>query len=386
MMERKNRVVGNLVANLEKLLQANDITITSNVARIVEPGTIMTETGERFRCRNIVVATGSRSTTPPISGADLPGVMTTRQILELGHVPQRLVIIGGGIIGQEFATIFSAVGSSVTVVEVMDRILVEVDAEIARRYASLLPGYGVTTELSAQVKSIERAGDVFRVVYEKRGKEKFCKAEAVLIATGRRPNLEGLGLSELGVKVKDRAIEVDRRLHTSVDGIYAIGDVTGRKMLAHVASYHGEIVAENIAGHDRDVQDDLVPACVFTTPQIAWVGLTEEQAKESGRPFRTSIVSLASSGKAQALGEPRGWFKLIEDSATKRPVGAHFLGPQVSELIGGVTVAIRKGLSTADITETIYPHPTLSEAFREAALGFFDGPIHTVSRTRSYGD
>jgi dihydrolipoyl dehydrogenase len=385
MVERKSRVVGKMVGNLEELLAAKGVVLTCSTAKVVEPGTVMTDAGELVRCRKIVVATGSRSWTPPISGADLPGVLTTRQILDIERIPEKLAIIGGGVIGQEFAAIFAALGSKVTVVEVLDRILNEVDTEIARRYASLLPGYGVSTELSARIKGIEKAGDLLRVVYEKRDKEKVCEADVVLMAAGRRPYLEGLGLSESGVEVKNRAIHVDQHLRTSVEGIYAIGDVTGRKMLAHVASYHGEIVAENVAGREREVEDNLVPGCVFTSPQIAWVGLTEEQAKESGRPFRTSIYSFASNGKAQAMGETRGWLKLIEDSQTGRIVGAHFLGPQVSELIGGVTLAIRKGLSATDIIETIYPHPTLSEGLREAALGFADGPLHSAGRTRSFG-
>ncbi|MGB6066708.1 MAG: dihydrolipoyl dehydrogenase [Desulfomonilaceae bacterium] len=386
MMERKNRVVGKLVANLEELLAAKGIEVIYDKAKIAEPGAIITQSGQLLKCRNIVVATGSRSWAPPIPGVDLPGVLSTRQILELEQVPERLIIIGGGVIGQEFAAIFSALGSKVTVLEVLNRILCEVDTEIARRYASLLPGYGVHTELSARVRSIEKAGDLLRVVYEKKDKEKACEADTVLMATGRKPCVEDFGLSKTGVAIENGAIDVDRRLRTSVDGIYAIGDVTGRKMLAHVASYHGEITAENIAGSERDVEDDLAPACVFTIPQIACVGLTEDQAKESGRPFRTSMVSLASSGKAQAMGEARGWLKLIEDSATGRLIGAHFLGPQVSELIGGITLAIRKGLSASDIIDTIYPHPTLSEFLREAALGFSDGPIHAGARTRSSGD
>jgi dihydrolipoamide dehydrogenase len=386
MMERKSRVVGKMVGNLEELLAAKGVALTCSTAKVVEPGTVMTAAGELVRCRNIVVATGSRSWTPPISGADLPRVLTTRQILELKRIPEKLAIIGGGVIGQEFAAIFAALGSKVTVVEVLDRILNEVDTEIARRYASLLPGYGVSTELSARIKGIEKAGDLLRVVYEKRDKEKVCEADVILMAAGRRPYLEGLGLSESGVELKNRAVEVDQHLRTSVEGIYAIGDVTGRKMLAHVASYHGEIVAENVAGREREVEDNLVPGCVFTSPQIAWVGLTEEQAKESGRPFRTSIYSFASNGKAQAMGETRGWLKLIEDSQKGRLVGAHFLGPQVSELIGGVTLAMRKGLSATDIIETIYPHPTLSEGLREAALGFADGPLHSAGRTRSFGN
>ncbi len=386
MMERKNRVVGKLVANLEELLEAKGIEVICNKAKIAEPGAIITQPGQILRCRNIVVATGSRSWAPPIPGIDLPGVLSTRQILELEEVPERLAIVGGGVIGQEFAAIFSALGSKVTVLEVLNRILCEVDTEIARRYAGLLPGYGVHTELSACVRSIEKAGGLLRVVFEKKDKEKICEADAVLLATGRKPCVEDLGLSDIGVTIKNGAIDVDRRLRTSVDGIYAIGDVTGRKMLAHVASYHGEITAEIIAGRERDVEDDLAPSCVFTIPQIAWVGLTEDQVKELGRPFRTSMVSLASSGKAQAMGEARGWLKLIEDSTTGRLIGAHFLGPQVSELIGGVTLAIRKGLSAADIIETIYPHPTLSESLREAALGFSDGPIHAGAKTRSFGD
>jgi dihydrolipoyl dehydrogenase len=386
MMDRKNRVVEKMVGNLEDLLAAKGVTLICSAAKVVEPGAVMTDSGEVIKSRNVVLATGSTSWTPPISGADLHGVLTTRQILKIERIPERLAIIGGGVIGQEFAAIFSALGSKVTVVEVLDRILNEVDTEIARRYASLLPGYGVSTELSARVKAIEKAGDLLRVVYEKRDKEKVCEADAVLMAAGRRPCLEGLGLSESGVGVKNRAIDVDKRLRTSVEGIYAIGDVTGRKMLAHVASYHGEIVAENIAGREREVEDDLAPGCVFTSPQIAWVGLTEEQAKESGRPFRTSIYSFASNGKAQAMGETRGWLKLVEDAQTGRLVGAHFLGPQVSELIGGVTLAMRKGLSAIDIIETIYPHPTLSEGLREAALGFADGPLHSAARTRAFGN
>jgi dihydrolipoamide dehydrogenase len=167
-------------------------------------------------------------------------------------------------------------------------------------------------------------------------------------------------------------------------GVYAIGDVTGRKMLAHVASFHGETVADNIAGRKKPVRDEVVPACIFTIPQIAWVGLTQEQAGESGRAFRTSLFTLAASGKAQAMGEPRGLLKLIEDHETGKILGAHFMGPHVSELIGEMTLAIRMGMSATDITDTIHAHPTIAECVRETALGFLDGPVHAAKRTKVF--
>lgn len=384
MIKRKDDVVDGMRSNLEKLLSSSGVVLLKAVAKIPEPGTVLLDTGETIHARNILVATGSRSWIPPIPGADLPGVLTTRGMLRVEKIPPSLVIIGGGIIGQEFADIFSFLGSKVTVLEALGRILNSVDLEMARRYASFLPGRGVASEAGVQVHEIRKQGTTVQVIYEKKGKEKTVNADLVLIATGRRPNLEGCGIKELGVRTQNRALEVDRFLRTSLEGIYAAGDVLGGRMLAHLASYHGELVAENIAGRAKPVNDDIVPSCVFTIPQIAWVGLTEEEAKESGRSFRTSTFSLTSNGKAQALGEHRGWLKLIEDSGTGKLIGAHFLGPQASELIAEMTLALRKGFSASDVVEAIHPHPTLSEGVREAALGLLDGPIHSEPRVKRF--
>jgi dihydrolipoyl dehydrogenase len=384
MVKRKDEVVDGLRTNLEKLLASSGVALAKAAARITEPGTVLLETGEIIRARNIVVATGSRSWVPPIPGADLPGCMTTREMLSIDKVPENLVIVGGGIIGQEFADIFSALGSKVTVLEVLGRLLSNVDAELARKYASFLPGRGVTSEVGVQIHAIRKQGTSLQVVYERKGKEKTAPADVVMFATGRRPNLDECGIEDLGVRVENRAVAVDRFLRTSVDGIYAVGDVVGGRMLAHLASYHGEIVAENIAGRGTVVNDDVVPSCVFTNPQIAWVGLTEEEAKQSGRAFRTSVFSLTNNGKAQALGEHRGWIKLIEDSDTGKLIGANFLGPQASELIMEMALALRKDFSASDVVEAIHPHPTLSEGLREAALGFLDGPIHAEPRVKSF--
>ncbi|MCA1960361.1 MAG: dihydrolipoyl dehydrogenase [Desulfomonile sp.] len=383
-VRRKNGAVDTLVTSLSSLLAERGVQLLPAAARIAEPGHIRLESGETIRSRSIVIATGSRSWTPPIPGADLPGVMGTREILDLETPPSRLVVVGGGIIGQEFAAIFATLGAKVTVLEALGRVMQEVDTEFARKYVSLLPARGVTTEVGVAVHRIERAGDLLRVVYEKRAAEKTVEADVVLMATGRRPFLEGLGVEELGIATDRGSIQVDERLSTNVDGIYAIGDVVGRRMLAHVASYHGEIVAEIIAGRDRKVDDSLVPGAVFTMPQIAWVGLTEDEAVQRGYSFRTSTFSLSASGKAQASGESRGWVKLLAEADTKRLLGAHLMGPHVSELLGELTLAIRKGMTAADIVDTIHPHPTISEALREAAAGFLDGPFHAAPRIKNF--
>ncbi len=384
LMHRKNQVVENLVSNLEKHLDGLGVKIIRAAGTIREPGLVTTDSGETVRTGNIVVATGATPWAPPIPGIDLPGVMGTTDILALERLPEHLLIIGAGIIGQEFASIFSTVGCRVTILEAMNRILAEADSEIARRYSSLLPARGITTELGVTIHRIEKNRDRFRVVYEKKTDEKTVEADAVLVATGRRPAWSGVGIEELGIHVENGAIHVDRFLKTSVEGIYAIGDVIGPPMLAHAASYEGEVVAENVAGSLRPWDGDPVPCAVFTIPQIAWVGLTEEQARDKQRPFRTSMFSLSASGKAMAMGDTRGWIKLIEDIQTRRLVGAHMMGPHVSELLGELTLAIRKQMSASDIADTIHAHPTISEALREAALGFLDGPIYSLGRTRLF--
>jgi len=383
MIRRKNEIVENIVSGLEELLLASGVVLYNDDAKISEPGVMVTSAGNSITANNLVIATGAKPWVPPIPGTHLPGVLGTRQILALGNVPQSLVIIGGGVVGQEFAAIFAGLGSRVTVLEALDRILNEVDAEIARRYASVLRSKGITAEDSVQVRAIEKAGDLLRVIYERKSKEKTVDADLVLMATGRRPNTQGCGIEGLGIILQDGAVEVDDFLRTSAPGIYAIGDVIGRQMLAHVASYHGEIVAENVAGLSRPADETAVPACVFTSPQIAWVGLTEEDAKKTGRAFRTSTFSLSASGKAQAVGESRGLIKIIEDAGAGRLVGAHLFGPNVSELIGEATLVVRKGLLASDLAETIHAHPTISEALREAALGLLGGPIHAQTRTRT---
>ncbi|MFH0826221.1 MAG: dihydrolipoyl dehydrogenase [Pseudomonadota bacterium] len=382
LMERKSAVVNATVTNLEKHLAHAGVDVISGTAEPVEPGVVSMEGGRSVYGTNVILATGSRSWKPPIPGIELPGVLTTRQILELDHKPQSLTIIGGGAIGQEFAVIFNGLGSKVTILEALPRILNDVDEEIGRKYATIAQGRGIGIEVGVIIHGIEKTGDQLRVIYEKKGREKTVESHQVLGAAGRRPVVEGVGLEKVGIHVQNNAVAVDAGLKTSVPGIFAAGDVIGKRMLAHVAYYHGEIAAENAAGGQRRIDERPIPSCVFTSPQIAWVGLTEQEAAMTGKAHRTSVFSLSANGKAVAVGEPRGWVKLIEDTGTGRLVGAHILGPQASELIGEMTVSITMGLSAADVCSAIHPHPTLSEALKEAALGFLGGPIHAVGRVK----
>lgn len=383
-MHRSSDVVERIVGSLTEHVNASGVRIVNGTARPVDSSTVEVDTGLRISARHILLATGSRPWVPNIDGIDLPGVMGTREILGLDRLPQRLLIIGGGVIGQEFAAIFSALGSDVTVLEALDTILAGVDGDMARRYKSLLSGKGITVRTGVRVRSIEQTPDGLRAVYESRSKEHSADADVVLTATGRRPWVEGLNLDQAGIELDGGAVRVDEYLRTSVPEVYAVGDVVGKRMLAHLAAYQGEVAAENMAGRNRIAEDSLVPCAVFTLPQIAWVGLTEEEASERGKPYSTSMFSLSASGKAVAMGEPRGWVKLVSDSESGKLIGAHLIGPDVSEIIGELTLALKFGMTAKDLGDTIHPHPTISEAVREAGLGFLDGPIHATKRVRNF--
>ncbi len=385
LMAHKTQVVRAMVNNLQGLVQGSGIKLIYGTASIPEPGVVTINSKETLQARHIVVATGSREWVPRITGTELPGVLGTRDILELTKLPGHLTIVGGGMIGQEFASIFSSLGVQVTILEALDRILVEVDGDLAKRYLAALSAKGIACHTGVTVHGIEESADGLRIVYVKANQEKTLQTDLVLMATGRRAHLGDCGVDRLGMRMENGAVAVDDFLRTSIDGIWAIGDVLGRKMLAHVASYHGELVAENILGHQRPVRDEVVPSCAYTSPQIAWVGLTEEAAKTSGRAFRTSTFPLSANGKAFSIDQPLGWMKLLEDSDSGRLIGVHMMGPHVSELLGEATLALVKGMSAADIVDTIHPHPTVSEALREAALGFLGGPIHAAPRVRTFG-
>ncbi len=381
MMTRKAEVVERLVSGVESLLKARKVEVISGVGELVTPNRINISGGSpgELKAGKVVVATGSEAAMPPVPGLDLPGVVTSREVLDLEEAPEDLVVVGGGVVGVELASIFSALGTRVTIIEMLPSILTTVDEELARRFEQLLRKQGVDVFTKSPLKEVQRRGDTIQVAFDGPQGEGVVPADLVLISTGRVPYTEGLGLERLGVKVEKGAIVVDEHMATSVPGLYAIGDVVGGYMLAHVASHEGEVAVEHALGKERSMDYRAVPNCVFTMPEIAGVGLMEQEVKELGIPYRKSRFPFSASGRALAMGHTTGLVKMICEQDTGQVLGLHILGPHASDLIAEGALAIQLGATADDIARTIHAHPTLPEAIMEAAMGQGDGPIHALT-------
>lgn len=384
-MARKDEIVTRLVGGVEGLLKAHEVEVVSGVATVPRPGLVLVKPAsddpspasnfQHLTSKNIIIATGSVPARLPIAGLDAPGVLTSADVLELKEAPDSLAVIGGGVIGLEFAAIFHALGTRVTVLEMLPTLLPTVDGELAHRHKSYLQREGVEVHLRARVEEIRPKRDGLAVKVADSGQE--VEAEKVLVATGRVPYTEGLGLEELGVKRERGAIVVDERMATNLPGVYAIGDVTGGIMLAHLASRQGEVAAENILGHPVAMDYHAVPNCVFTLPEIAGVGLTEEEAKEEGLDYQVARFPFSASGRALTIGETTGLVKLICERESGKVLGMHIMGPHASDLIAEGTLAIQMGATAKNIAQTIHAHPTLPEAIMEAAkAAAFGQAIH----------
>ena len=374
-MARKREVVDKLVSGVEQLMKANKISVYRGSGHIVSPRLVRVNATE-IVTRKIIIATGSESAPLPVNGLDLPGVLTTDDILELEELPESLVVIGGSHVGVEFASIFSALGTKTTIVKRRPLLLEPVDEEIGRRFAQTLSRQGIEVIIGAAVKAIKKEGALLRVVWDTPEGEQGVEAQVVLMATGRRPYSDGLGLSELGVKLDGAAIEVNERLETNIDDVYAIGDVLGKHMLAHVASYEGEIAAENALGRRRQADYRAVPTCIFTHPEIAGVGITEKEAKDGSIPHKVSKFPFLACGRAVAMGETAGIVKMICHADNDKILGVHIMGPHAGDLIAEGTLAVQLGATARDVAHTIHAHPTLPEAFHETAMAQLEGSIH----------
>lgn len=388
LLARRAEVVETLVSGVETLLARHGVTVLPGRGSILSPGAIAVarEGGptEALTARAIIVASGSDPSVPPIPGADLPGVVTSDGLLALESVPASMVVIGAGVIGTEFASIYAALGTRVAMVEMAD-FLMGVDVQLARRYRALLKRQGVAISTGVEVTGISPAGDGgLRVRYVEKERTLSVDGEVVLMATGRRPRTAGLGLEAAGVALEHRAVAVNARMETGVPGIYAVGDCIGGIMLAHVAMYEGEIAVDNILGRPREADYSVVPNCVYTIPEIAGVGLTEEEAKRRGLAVKVTRFPFTANGRALALGETEGQVRMLcaaePNGRGGRLLGVHILGPRASEAIGEAAVALRLGASAEDLAHTMHQHPTLSEALMEAAMAQGDGAIHFDSR------
>lgn len=365
--QRKDAVVEQLRGGVESLLSHKLITLVCGKAAFKDSHTVVVEEAE-YSADYIIVATGSVSATLPIPGNDLPGVLTSKEILDVEEIPQRLCVIGGGVIGLEFASIFKSFGSEVTVLEYCKDILPRFDTDLAKRLKQSLGKRDIDIQTQAQVLSIEATDNALNVKFSKKGKEETVEADKVLMAVGRRANVASLNLSDIGVEYTPKGIAVNEYMQTNLPHVYAIGDVNGMMMLAHAATFQGIVALDHIMGISNEIDLSVMPAAVFTSPEAATVGLTEDECKEKGVAVKCLKSFFRANGKAVTMGETDGFCKLIvEAEAPSRILGCHLFGPHSSDIIQEVAALINRKSTLEDFKSIIHTHPTLVEVLQSAA-------------------
>lgn len=378
--KRKEAVVKQLVAGVTSLMRKNNINIIKGVGTLIDAKTVgILGESDKISADSIIIATGSKPSTVPIKGIDEPGVITSDEALTMEQLPKSTVVIGGGVIGLEFAQILHKMGSKVTIVEMMPQILPTEDTEIANALETILKKDGMEIFTNATVTSIRSAKPDEKVVSftTKDGNgEQERTAEKVLLSVGRRPDTDDLGVNNLSLAVDKGRLVVNERMETNISGVYAIGDVIGGLMLAHVAMEEGKCAVENSLGADCKMDYRAVPRCVYTSPEVAGVGLTEAEAKEEYSDIKIGRFPFKASGRALILNETAGMVKIIADAHYGQILGVHILGPQATELIAEAVLGIKMEATFDDIASTIHAHPTLSEAMMEAALNAGGKTIH----------
>ncbi len=386
LQDRKNKVVKRMITGVEFLLKDNGITFVLGRASFLDRKTIEVEgekKREQFGSQKVIIATGSVSAQNPNVPVDGNAILTSTEMLNVPSIPQDLIIIGGGYIGMEFACLFNALGSKVRVIEMLPQIISTEDEEVVRGLSTLLKKRGMQMHTDTKVKEAWVKGDGAEVkVTHQDGKEDVFYAEKVLMAVGRSPYLEGLGLEKAGVALDGKFIKVNERMETTSPGIFAIGDVTGRQMLAHKASAEGIVAVENALGLPGKVDYSRIPNCIFTLPEVASIGLTEKQAKEKGLQVRMGRYPFQSNGKALANGDSEGFVKVIADRELGQVVGVHILGDHATDLIGALSVAMALETTVEELGKTVQAHPTLMEAVAEASLDAIKEAIHLPKKRR----
>ena len=378
MLAYKTDVVGQNTKGIEFLFKKNKVTWLKGWASIPAAGQVKVG-DEVHTARSIVIATGSEPSTLPGVTVDETTIVTSTGALALPKIPKSMVVIGAGVIGLEMGSVYARLGTEVTVVEYLDAITPGMDAEVAKTFQRILSRQGLKFILGAAVQGAEtgKKGVTVRYKLRKDGSEAMLETETVLVATGRRPYTAGLGLEALGVEMLPRGqIKTDAHYATNISGIYAIGDAIVGPMLAHKAEDDGMAAAEIIAGKTAHVDYNLVPGVIYTTPEVANVGATEEALKEQGRAYKVGKFPFMGNARAKAVFQGEGFVKLLADAATDRILGCHIIGPGAGDLIHEVCVAMEFGASAQDLALTSHAHPTYSEAVREAALACGDGAIH----------
>jgi dihydrolipoamide dehydrogenase len=380
--ERKKNIVAQLVGGVGMLLDRASVQVVKGTGRLVSPTAVAITDADgktqQLKASKIILATGSVPVDLPIPGIDDPNVIDSTGALELEALPRSMLIIGGGVIGAEFASLYSMLGVEVTVVEILDRLLPLLDSSIGEAMQWAFKARGISSYLNSKVANIEPAKKGVSVTVETAGGEKKIGVEKVLSAVGRQPHLANLGLEEVGVKYDRGGIKVDDMMCTNVSSIYAIGDAVGGMMLAHLASRQGEVAAENIMGHPTRINYRVVPSCIFTAPEAASVGLSEAEALEQGYLVKIGLFPFNSNGKALIEGDSDGFVKVVAEEKYGEVLGMHIVGPHASDLILEPTVGITLENTVTEFVAAIHPHPTLGEAIAEAMLAVEDRAIHLL--------
>ena len=389
---RKNAVVEQLRGGVEGLLGHKNITLVRGKASFKDAHTVTVIPNsssvipsevegplQEYTADYIIIATGSVSASLPIPGTDLPGILTSREILDIEEVPQRLCVIGGGVIGLEFASVFRSFGSEVTVVEYCKDILPRFDTDLAKRLKQSLGKRGIEINTQAQVTSISEKDGEYTVSYLRKGKEESVSADKVLMAVGRKANLASLNLADVGVEFTPRGIVVNDVMQTNLPHIYAVGDINGRMMLAHAATFQGIVALDHIMGISNEIDLSVMPAAVFTSPEAASVGKTEDECKEAGIPVKCLKSFFRANGKAVTMGETDGFCKIVVAADPKegcespyepgRVLGCHLYGPHAADIVQEACAMISRRASLEDFQSIIHTHPTLTEVLQNALHG-----------------
>lgn len=376
----RQSVSDKLTGGVRALMRANKVTVVEGEAKFTGPKTV--KVGDKtLDPDKIIIAVGSKPVMPPIPGLkECPACIDSTACLKLDHIPESLVVIGGGVIGVELGSVYRRFGSKVSVLELQDRILPQMDGELAELAAAQLVAEGMDLRTGAKVTRVDTTTNGAAVHAEIGGKDTVFEAEKVLVCVGRSPNLEGLGLDKAGIAVEGGFIKVDKRLETSVPGVFAVGDCSGRLMLAHAAMAMGEAAAENAMGGEAGFNEDMSPACAYVGPEIAGVGYTEERAKELGIEYIVGRFPTSANGRSLVSGCTGGLIKVLAGPKFGEILGVHILAPSATELIEEAALAIRLEATLDELTDTIHCHPTVAEALREAALAAQKRAIHIPNK------
>lgn len=376
MMARKQAVVKQLRSGVQGLLRKKKIKIVQGTAELSDPGTVkIAETGESIRSDKILIATGSKPRHFDFEGGAGLELLDSDQALDLEKLPKSVVIIGGGVIGLEFAQIFNSLGATVTILELLDHIAAGVDADISAALEQILVKRGITIVTGATIKRLAGKKGNVTVHFEAAGSTHTAKGEKIILAVGREPVTLGLGIEKLGMAMEKGALVVSDCMETNVPGVYAAGDVTGKTMLAHAATAQSECAVDHMLGQGKPINPNTIPGCIYTSPEVGCVGLTEVAARERN-DIEVGRFPLVACGKALVLDETEGFVKIVADKKYGEVLGVHIIGPRATDLIAEAVLGMSMEMTVEELAHAIHPHPTVSESLMEAAMSICGGAIH----------